>query len=187
MLCSAVRCPRCTEEPGTHTALLTPRQQQERRIIKAPGIRMIGGLGYSSHGASAYLQQEQCSDSKFKSPKGIPAHTAPCVGTLWDSAGPQAAPTPPHPTHTPRLVFTHPAAKPNIHLSATWGPHPRTQRHQQKGFFNPFLHQRSLSPPPDAGGRKAGRYFPVQCSDCPPRFVFCLQWEQNANHNICKE
>lgn len=133
---------------------------------------MIGGLGYSSHGASAYLQQEQCSDSKFKSPKGIPAHTAPCVGTLWDSAGPQAAPTPPHPTHTPRLVFTHPTAKPNIHLSATWGPHPRTQRHQQKGFFHPFLHQRSLSPPPRCGWEEGRALFSSAMLGLPPSVCF---------------
>lgn len=142
-------------------------------MIKAPRICMIGGLGYSSHGASDYLRQEQRRDSNFKSLKGIPAHTARCIGMLWDSSGPQAAPTPlhRHPPPKPWLVFNHPTAKPSTHGAQGSSPAPRDIN--RKVFFNLFLHQRSLLPT-RCGWDEGRAYFPVKHLDCPLVFVFFL-------------
>lgn len=131
---------------------------------------MIGGLGYSSHRASTYLQQEQCSDSKFKSPKGIPAHTAPCVGTLWDSAGPQAAPTPPHPHPQVGFYPSHSQTQhPPLRHMGTPSPHPTTPT---KRFFSPVSPSAFTFAPPRCGWEEGRALFSSAMLGLPPSVCF---------------
>lgn len=88
-------------------------------------------------------------------------------GTAQDHRQP-----PPHPTHTPRLVFTHPTAKPNIHLSATWGPIPAPSDTNKKVFLTRFSISVHFRPPPRCGWDEGRALFSSAMLGLPPSVCF---------------